>query len=59
MIWIAFAVGWLVGSASLYVYLVLTAKEPENPQCVECHLPECHECPYRSQPADTAALRAA
>ncbi len=58
MIWIAFAAGWLVGSTSLYVYMVLTAKEPNNPQCVECRLPECTECPDRAESAD-AARRAA
>ena len=59
MIWIAYAAGWLVGSASLYIYMVLSAKEPRNPQCVECHLSQCDECPYRSEPADIAAQRAA
>ena len=59
MMWIAFAAGWILGSASLYLCLMVTAREPENEECVECHLPECRECPYLSKPEHTAERQAA
>ena len=59
MIWIAFAAGWVAGSVSLYLYMVRTAKEPRDPDCVECHLPECGECPYRAQARDAVAAKRA
>ena len=57
--WIAFAAGWILGSASLYVWLTVTAREPENEECVECRLPECRECPYLNRTEETAEQQAA
>ncbi len=58
--WMAFAAGWILGSASLYLYLIVTAREPQNDECVECHLPECRECPYLDRSSDQdSAQRAA
>lgn len=47
--WIAFSLGWVLGSISLYLYLYTTAREAPQEECVECHLPECTECPYQEQ----------
>lgn len=47
--WIWFALGWIVGSVTLYVYVYRTAREAPNEECVECNLPECTACPYRQQ----------
>jgi len=45
--WIGLAIGWIVGSISLYVYMYVTAREAPYDECVECRLPECTECPYQ------------
>lgn len=47
--WIAFAVGWVLGSVSLYVYFVVTAKEPQHEECMDCRLTQCTECPYLNE----------
>lgn len=57
--WIGLAIGWIVGSISLYVYMYLTAKEAPHDECVECHLPECTECPYQHIASVPAQKRAA
>jgi len=45
--WIAaMLIAWIVGSVSLYYYLVATAKEPTHGECVECRRSECTDCPY-------------
>ncbi len=44
--WIAFAIGWLLGSIGLYIYLVKTAREPQRGECMECHRSECTDCPH-------------
>ena len=45
--WIAAVLAiWLLGSVSLYCYLVATAKEPVHGECVECHKTECTDCPH-------------
>lgn len=41
---LAFIVGWVLGSFSLYSYIVLTAKEPPYPECMDCHEPSCDDC---------------
>ena len=45
--WIGLAIGWILGSVSLYLYIYLTAKEASLDECLECHLPECTDCPYQ------------
>lgn len=47
--WIPFIAGWLLGSSTLYAYMVVTAKEPQMDECMDCNLMECGECPYESQ----------
>lgn len=49
--WFAFALGWVLGSVSLYLYVYSTAREAPRDECVECRLPECTECPYHEQAA--------
>ena len=56
--WMGFLFGWILGSVSLYAYIYLTAKEAQNDECVECHLPECTECPHAVS-TDIAYRRAA
>lgn len=58
MTWIAFAAGWLLGSATLYLWMVTTAKEPQKAECMDCVLPECEECPHLME-ATAADRRAA
>lgn len=58
MMWIAFAVGWILGSASLYAYMVLTAREPQREECMECRKSTCDDCPAL-QVAQEADLRRA
>ena len=53
--WIAFACIWMIGSASMYLYLYVTAQEAPNDECVECNLPDCAECPLR----DAVSIRRA
>lgn len=53
--WLAFALGWVLGSISLYIYVYATAREAPQPECVECHLPECTECPFQEQAEARAA----
>lgn len=57
--WIWLALGWIAGSASLYLYVYRTAGEAPNEECVECSLPECTECPYRQQAAAPSLRRVA
>lgn len=59
MIWLAFAAGWILGSVSLYLYMIVTAREPKDDQCVDCALPDCRECPYEEASDNLAAKRAA
>ena len=40
----AFIAGWVLGSVSLYVYLVMTAKEPPFPECMDCNETSCDKC---------------
>ncbi|MCE5323106.1 hypothetical protein LLG46_07300 [bacterium] len=47
--WIAVLSGWIIGSVALYVYLVSTAKEPENEECFDCSLTDCSQCPHKAQ----------
>ena len=41
---LAFIAGWVVGSVSLYSYLMLTAKESPHPECMDCHAESCEGC---------------
>jgi len=42
---IAFLAGWILGSVSLYSYMVLTAREPPHEECMDCRESECGNCP--------------
>lgn len=42
---IGFITGWILGSVSLYSYLLLTAKETPYPECMDCHKGSCEGCP--------------
>ena len=56
--WIAaMLIAWILGSVSLYCYLVATAKEPVHGECVECRRSECTDCPYLA--SEQQARRAA
>ena len=57
--WIGILAGWIVGSAALYTYLVRTAKEPKQEECMECHRTDCADCPYMSEQTETQLKRAA
>ena len=57
--WIGLAIGWIVGSISLYVFMYVTAREAPQDECVECHLPECTECPYQRSTTAVTQKRAA
>lgn len=43
---LAFIAGWLLGSISLYSYIIMTAKEPPYPECMDCRKVECGHCPF-------------
>ncbi|MCE5315623.1 MAG: hypothetical protein ABFD49_03910 [Armatimonadota bacterium] len=51
--WIAVIAAWLLGSTTLYVYLISTAKEPQQPECFDCALSECSQCPHRQEVQET------
>lgn len=40
----AFFAGWVIGSLSVYSYLVLTAKQPPYPECMACDSASCEGC---------------
>lgn len=43
--WLAVILGtWVVGSISLYTYLVATAKEPQAAECFDCRKMDCDKC---------------
>lgn len=51
--------GWILGSVSLYAYLVFTAREPQHQECVECHLTQCAECPHLKASEESAPIKRA
>ena len=57
--WLGLIAGWLLGSATLYAYLVSTAKEPRREECMECHLTDCSECPFVRESVDQNQFRRA
>lgn len=59
MVWLAFAGGWVIGSVTLYLYMIATAKEPEDDRCVDCTLSACRECPYEDKTGRLVTGRAA
>ena len=59
MAWLALAAGWLIGSISLYVYLVRTAREPRFEDCMDCDLPECTSCPILTGSREVSLRHAA
>lgn len=52
--WIGFVVGWVIASVTLYVYLVATAREPRNPECMDCQLTDCSRCGHSAENAEAA-----
>jgi hypothetical protein len=44
--WMGLIAGWILGSTMLYAYLIATAKEPRRPECMDCRLSDCADCPY-------------
>jgi len=57
--WIGFVVGWVIASIALYAYLAITAREPRQPECMDCRLSDCRECPLTSKGSDARDLRRA
>ena len=58
--WIGLLVGWILGSATFYGYLLAKAREPKHEECMDCHLSDCSECPVDARSAEGApAQRAA
>jgi len=57
--WLGFLAGWIIGSASLYAYLVATAQEPDNQECLDCTLTDCSNCPYLAQDEESNTRLAA
>ncbi len=41
---LAFIAGWILGSLSLYSYIILTAKESPHPECLDCREESCDGC---------------
>jgi len=56
--WIGLVAGWILGSAALYAYLIASAREPHNPECIDCRLLDCTDCPYLAEQKE-ASKRAA
>lgn len=46
--WLAIITGWIIGSTLLYYYLLTTAREPNHPECMDCHSLDCQNCPIAS-----------
>lgn len=42
---LAFVAGWILGSVTLYSYLVITADDTPYPECMDCRKAECGNCP--------------
>ena len=41
---LTFIAGWVMGSFSLYAFLVLTAREAPYPECLDCGAEGCEDC---------------
>ena len=41
---LAFIAGWVLGSFSLYAYLVLTAEDSPHSECLDCRSDSCEDC---------------
>jgi len=57
--WIGLLVGWILGSATFYAYLVATAREPKHEECMDCQLADCSECPVVARSAEGAPAKRA
>ena len=57
--WIALITGWILGSATLYACLIATAKEPRRPECMDCRLSDCTDCPYLLEQREDVPIRRA
>jgi hypothetical protein len=55
---LAFVIGWILGSISLYSYLVMTAQEPPYPECMDCENVQCGGCPFLATDEETFNLAA-
>jgi hypothetical protein len=53
--WIAMAIGWIIGCASLYFYLYATAAPAPDDKCFDCHLTDCSDCPEEIQVVEKKA----
>jgi hypothetical protein len=51
--WIGLVAGWIIGSAALYAYLIASAREPQNPECMDCRLLDCSDCTYLEEQRKT------
>lgn len=57
--WIPLLGVWVLGSVALYAYMVRSAREPRNPECMDCKLLDCAECPLLAQYTEQAPLKRA
>ncbi len=57
--WIGLLAAWVLGSIALYVYLVRTAREPVNQECMDCNALDCAECPLLAEQEEAPPLRRA
>jgi hypothetical protein len=55
--WFIIAAGWFAASVTLYAYLIKTAKEPANNDCMDCKLSDCSSC--QSLATQSAAIKKA
>ena len=57
--WIGLIAGWILGSVTLYIYMVVTAQEPIRPECLDCELTDCAGCPYALDTTEAASMKRA
>lgn len=55
---LAFAAGWILGSVTLYCYMILSAKEPPIAECVDCREESCDGCTTLAGEEDSYSLAA-
>ena len=57
--WMGLFAGWLLGSATLYAYMIATAREPKEDECMDCRLCDCAGCPYLDASKEVTQLKRA
>ena len=57
--WMGLIAGWILGSAILYACLIATAKEPRCPECMDCRLSDCADCPFLVERLEDLEIRRA